>query len=78
MDTAQCREITRERFAAWENTLTSVHSTPLICIGVGQDFRSGELHVVTVEDIPNHILLGFLRVIVERIERGERTAGMAT
>jgi len=46
----QCRAINEDRLKSWAKKLTDNHSTPIMLVGVGHDHRSGQLHLVTLED----------------------------
>lgn len=45
------RAISEDRLKSWLDKLAQFNATPVVIIGVGHDHRSGELHVVTCENI---------------------------
>jgi hypothetical protein len=60
MTSYRVREICKERLAGWTEQLVGEHATPVILIGVGHDHKSGQLTVVTTEDLPNDAVAAFL------------------
>lgn len=67
MNPKDIKEITDKRLYGWTRRLVAEHSTPLILLGVGHDGKSGQLTVLTVEEVPNDVLIGALKFALRQL-----------
>lgn len=65
--------ITRDRLAEWAIKLNEQHATPVLLIGVGHDYASGELVMCTMEQIHDADVIlmvkGALKALEARLGR---------
>lgn len=54
------QEITAERLSDWGEDLNKANATPVVLIGVSHGENSGQIVVVTTEDMPEDTIVGFL------------------
>jgi hypothetical protein len=52
-----------ERLGRWKQRLIEQHSTPLVMLAVGHDQKSGQLLVLTLEEVSEHTLVRALRFL---------------
>jgi hypothetical protein len=67
MDKKELRCICQGRLDAWLNHLVQEHSTPAILIGVGHDQKSGQLVLISLEDLKNDEVIRLLENILDLI-----------
>lgn len=60
-------EVCDERLNKWRARLINENATPILIVGVGHDHKSGELQLITVEDMPNDRLIAFLRFAIRKL-----------
>lgn len=70
--------ITRDRFKSWAKVLREHAATPILCVAIGHGERSGDVHVIQVEDMTAAQVLAFLRHAVAALEQLERPEGGAS
>jgi len=63
-------QITRDRLEEWGKRLIEAHATPLILIGVGQDYKQGTSEVLAVGDLSDEDVQKFLSGLAARIRDG--------
>jgi len=61
--------ITPERLERWSKCLTELHATPLVLVAIGHDHVSGELTVLTCEEMSDRDLCTILRGALAVLER---------
>jgi hypothetical protein len=67
MDTTEVRDICTQRFAGWTERLVASHATPVLLLGIGHDHNSGQLNVITMEDVPDEQLKLFLAATLREL-----------
>jgi hypothetical protein len=62
--------ITKERLAGWEEKFRIQHATPILLIGVGHDWNSGQAVVCIVDEpsLSKPILAAYLRFVLKELE----------
>ena len=61
--------INAERLSSWANILLQHHATPAVLIGIGHDDRSGEIRIITCEELPDDFVLQMLRFAIAQLEK---------
>lgn len=61
MTNAETRAVTKDRLAKWAERLGLENATPALLVGIGHGSKSGQIVVVSVEDLTNEYISGFLR-----------------
>jgi hypothetical protein len=64
--------ITAARFDEWRETLRRAHATPALCLAIGHDHASGEIHLCIPDDPmwDTTTLIGFLRRALRELDAG--------
>lgn len=60
MTNKEIEAICDERWRRWTERLIEQHSTPLVLLGVGQDSKSGQVTICTLEEMTDGEILLFL------------------
>lgn len=68
MTDEEIRKIVDQRLGKWGDDLVDYHSTPLILLAVGHDHNSGQLHIETVVEVPDWVIIGFLKKTILMME----------
>ena len=68
-----CAAIAKQRLADWAKRCGPLHCTPVMMLTVGHDHKSGELGIMTVEDVTDAELIRFLDfAIKELLKKGTK------
>ena len=62
-------QITPERLERWGKRLIALHSTPLLIVAIGHDHVSGQLNILTCEEMSDYDMCNLLRVALAALER---------
>ena len=68
MESEEVKAICDERLGRWTQRLVGEHATPVLLLGVGHDHKSGQLVVLTMEEVSNLELVLFARGAVAKLE----------
>lgn len=63
------KRITVERLDSWQKQLINAHATPVILVGVGHDHVTGQINVITTEDMTPAQILLFLKRVVKELDK---------
>ena len=67
--TVPVEQITPELLKRWGKRLIALHATPLLIVAIGHDHVSGELTVLTCEDMCDRDLCTIFRGALAALER---------
>ena len=76
MNEAEIRDICDERLSAWEELLVKNHATPALLVGLGHDATSGQIHLLTVDDITLEQMQIFLAFAYNEVTRRRFGGGL--
>lgn len=60
-------KIIEERLGTYRKRMREEHSTPIFCIGIGHDHKSGQWSLCAVEDISQNDLADILEGLVKAL-----------
>lgn len=63
-----------QRLGSWTSRLTEQHATPMVLVGVGHDHKSGQVVVLTTEEMSQQDIVAFLALAVHHLvkQQGQR------
>jgi ERCC4-type nuclease len=71
VDRKECQSINDSRLAKWKAQMVDMHCTPLLLVGMGHDDRSGEMRVITLEEVSDEIIRYTLEAALRMLINGE-------
>ena len=71
MDRKEIEAICSSRLDKWKAQLVDYHCTPLLLVGMGHDDRSGEMRVITLEEVSDEIIRYTLEAALRMLINGE-------
>lgn len=67
MTREKTKAITRDRLFRWAARLAAQNATPILLLGVGHGEQTGDLVVLTVEDLSGEYIRGCLRFALKQL-----------
>jgi hypothetical protein len=68
MDSAKIDEIVTTRLDSWKALMVKHHATPVVAVAVGHDHNSGQIRVLTVEDLNDKEMILFLETALQLLK----------